>query len=253
MNVNANQVIFWLVWYIYATPSLLSEIRREVSPYVKFVPPPSNGLPISEAPRLSIDIDALWHKCPLLKSAFFETMRIEAAAVSYKKIEADFVVTESEEDARLLGKAHADSYVLGKDEYICIPHNVHQNDGRYWRDPGRFEPRRFWNLGDQDANVANGHTGSSDVKPVDMDDESYANIKVDYGTMKVWGGGKQSCKGKTFAEREVVLFAAAIVSQWDMMPTDNGGKWVHPGRIVSAGTGSPKKEVKVRISRREGW
>ncbi|KIV92851.1 hypothetical protein PV10_04115 [Exophiala mesophila] len=243
MNVNANQVIFWLVWYIYSTPGLLSDIRREVSRYVKFVPPPSNGLPITEAPRLSIDIDSLWQKCPLLKSAFFETMRIEAAAVSYKQIEADFVVSESEEDARILGKAHADSYVLGKDEYLCIPHNVHQNDGRYWPNPERFDPRRFWTKTDQDG------------KPVavDMDDDSYSAIRVDYGTMKVWGGGKQSCKGKTFAEREVVLFAAAIVSQWDITPVDNGGKWVHPGRIVSAGTGSPKQEVKVRMSRREAW
>lgn len=237
MNVNANPVIFWMVWYIYSDPTLLEELRREVVPYVQLVRPAATGLPIQEAPRLKIDMAALWTRCPLLKGAFFETMRLEAASMSYKVVEEDFVVTESEQDARLLGKKEPQSFLLHKGELICIPHGVHQSDERYFRDPDRFDPRRFWVKEDAEKD-----TNSND------DD-----VRVDYGTMKVWGGGKQMCKGKTFAEREVVLFAAAIIMQWDVVPLSDGGKWVHPGRKVGAGANNPVKDVRVRMSRREAW
>ncbi|EME38721.1 hypothetical protein DOTSEDRAFT_75464 [Dothistroma septosporum NZE10] len=227
MNVNANQVIFWLVWYAYSQPGLLQELRDEVAPCVK----PG----VSTDGAAHIDMDSLWKYCPLLKGAFFETMRIEAASMSYKQAEQDFVVRESLDDAKLLGRSEPQSFEIEKGEYICIPHVVHQSDGRYFRDPDRFNPRRFWV---HDANTA-GNAGKQN------------NVTVDYKTMKVWGGGKQLCKGKTFAEREVVLFAAAVISAWEMEPVN--GQWEHPGRVPTAGTHVPKKDVRVRMWKREGW
>jgi hypothetical protein len=245
MNVNANPVIFWMIMYVFSDATLLQEIREEVAPYVRFSAPAATGLPIKEAPKLDIDIDSLWKKCALLKGAFFEAMRLEAASMSYKMIEQDFVVHEDERDARLLGKKEPQSWLLKKGELICIPHMVHQTDEKYFRDPERFDARRFWaadgHASEKGENGhANGHVAAEDVK-------------VEYKTMKVWGGGKQMCKGKTFAEREVVLFAAAIIMQWDMTPVDNGGKWVHPGRKLGAGAVNPKKDMRVRMRRREGW
>jgi cytochrome P450 len=157
--------------------------------------------------------------------------------MSYKVVEEDFVVTESEEDARMLGKKQAQSFLLHKGEFICIPHGVHQSDEKYFRDPQRFDARRFW-------------AKDNDEKGEAAEDQ--ADVRVEYGTMKVWGGGKQMCKGKTFAEREVVLFAAAILMQWDISPVSDGGKWVHPGRKAGAGVVVPVREVRVKMSRREG-
>lgn len=250
MNVNANQVIFWLIWYVFSDRTLLSELRTEIAPYVKFVPAPDNGLPIKDAPKLDIDMDSLWTKCPLLRGAFYETMRLEAASASFKMISEDFVVTESEEDAKILGKKAPESYLLAKGELLCIPHGVHQNDERYFRDPERFDPRRFWAKPDH---ATNGATKEKSSLPVSSSNDSEAEIRVEYGTMKVWGGGKNMCKGKTFAEREVVLFAAAIIMQWDIIPVGNDNKWVHPGRKIAAGAYSPEKEVKVRLWRRDAW
>ncbi|KIW92489.1 uncharacterized protein Z519_06336 [Cladophialophora bantiana CBS 173.52] len=247
MNINANPVIFWMTWYIFSNPSLLQEIRAEIAPYVRFCQPPATGLPIKEAPKLDIDIAALWTKCPLLKGAFFETMRLEAASMSYKMVEDDFVVFENEEDARLLGKKEPQSWLLRKGEYICLPHGVHQSDDKYFRDPQRFDPRRFW--AKDSSHAEKGENGQPNGGAANAN----ADIRVEYGTMKVWGGGKQMCKGKTFAEREVVLFAAAFVMQWDIVPVSDGGKWVHPGRKVGAGAVNPKKDVRVRLIRREGW
>lgn len=255
MNINANPVTFWMIWYIFADDCLLQEIRREIGPYVKLCQPPPSSLPIKEAPRLSIDIASLWSKCPLLKGAFFETMRLEAASLSYKMIEEDFVVTESEEDARMLGKTEPQSFLLHKDELICIPHGVHQSDEKYFRDPDRFDARRFWTRDNHDGDKGEKAQPQPQAtpSPESAHDGDNADIRVEYGTMKVWGGGKQMCKGKTFAEREVVLFAAAVIMQWDIVPVTDGGKWIHPGRKVGAGAGSPKKDVRVRLTRREEW
>ncbi|OCT52383.1 cytochrome P450 monooxygenase [Cladophialophora carrionii] len=246
MNINSNAVIFWMVWYVFSTPSLLQEIRREIAPYVRLRQPAATGLPIEEQPKLEIDVAALWAKCPLLKGAFFEAMRLEAPSMSYKMVEDDFVVYEDEKDARNLGKKEPQSWLLKKGELICIPHGVHQSDEKYFRDPDRFDPRRFWAKESQATEKGeNGHVNGAA--------EEEAEVRVEYKTMKVWGGGKQMCKGKTFAEREVVLFGAAIIMQWDIEPVDNGGKWVHPGRIVGAGAMNPKRDVRVRMRRREGW
>ncbi|KIW29392.1 uncharacterized protein PV07_05210 [Cladophialophora immunda] len=249
MNINANPVIFWMTWYIFSTPSLLQEIRAEIAPHVRLREPAPSGLPIKEAPRLDIDMAALWGKCPLLKGAFFETMRLEAASMSYKMVEDDFVVSESAEDARLLRKPAPQSWLLRKGEYICLPHGVHQSDDKYFRDPGRFDPRRFWAKESQQAEKDESGQLNGDGGGVNGN----ADVRVEYGTMKVWGGGKQMCKGKTFAEREVVLFAAALVMQWDMVPVSDGGRWLHPGRKIGAGAVNPKKDVRVRLIRREGW
>jgi len=121
-----------------------------------------------------------------------------------------------------------------------VPHGVHQSDEKYFPDPMRFDARRFWIQEEGDEKRA----GS-------QDDPGAA--RVDYGSMRVWGGGKNMCKGKTFAEREVILFAAAIIMQWDMEPVENAGKWVHPGRKMGAGAVNPVKPVRVRMKRREAW
>lgn len=249
MNVNANQIIFWLIWYVFSDRALLSELRAELAPYVKFAQAPDNGLPIKDAPKLDIDHDSLWNKCPLLKGTFYETLRLEAAGSSFKIVDEDFVVTESEEDAKILGKKGPESYLLSKGELLCIPHGVHQNDERYFRDPQRFDPRRFWARPD----LATSDTKDQSKPPMSSSHNPEADIKVEYGTMKAWGGGKNMCKGKAFAEREVILFSAAIIMQWEMIPMGNNGKWVHPGRTIAAGAYTPKKEVKVRLWRAGAW
>ncbi|EXJ93496.1 hypothetical protein A1O1_01888 [Capronia coronata CBS 617.96] len=274
MNVNANQVIFWLLWYVYSTPGLLEEMRSEIAPYVRIRHPESSlsGLntttstsSIKEAPKLDIDIDSIWTKCPLLKGAFLETMRLESHSMSYKEVMGDFVVTESVDDARLLGKREPQAYVLRKGELVCIPHGVHQSDEKYFSHPDKFDARRFWvkennhndknpaGLDGDDNDDKNKHDDEKNNTTNNNNNNDNKHIRVDYGTMRVWGGGKHLCKGKTFAEREVVLFAAAILMHWDMEPVGNGGKWLHPGRQPGSGTVSPKNDVRVRVSRREAW
>ena len=73
--------------------------------------------------------------------------------------------------------------------------------------------------------------------------------KTDYFSLQPWGEGPTMCKGRKFAEGEVITIVAAIVTCWDITPID--GKWTHPGRKgAAAGAHKPVSDVRVRIERR---
>ena len=129
MNANANQIIFWMIFYIYSDPKLLVEIRNEVGLFVK-VKKSASGLPLHALPDIDLDLDGLRKKCPLLQGTFLETMRVEAPFTSYKYVEEDFSVTESEEDARIFKHDTPYTYQFCKGEYICMPGYSHQTDPR---------------------------------------------------------------------------------------------------------------------------
>lgn len=249
---NANQVIFWLLWHIYSTPTLLTSIRDEIAPHVKIVPPPPDSefssLPISEPDTLSISLPALLKSCPLLKASYFETLRLDVHATTYKSVTEDFTVTESAEDAAIaagLGgskdgpssEAKPQTYRLRKGEYVCVPHNVHQKDARYFPDPKVFDPRRFFVY----------HNDNDDKGEKDTEKER-TEVTVEMRTIQPFGGGASMCKGRQFAEREILAFAAAILVTWDIQTVD--GKWPHPGAKMASGTVSPRKDVRVLMRRR---
>jgi cytochrome P450 len=236
-----------MLWHIYPDRRLLAEIRQEIDRYVKVVSPKSE-LPIAEPDHLDMDMEGLYRSCPLLKASYFETMRLDVQGTTYKSVTADFTVTESPEDAAIVGKSKPRTYKLSKGQFVCVPHSVHQRDARYFKDPAAFNPKRFYVI----------------------DKENPDEIAVEMGTMHPFGGGPNMCKGKLFhamrefafvrtclpddlgqhfAEREVLAFAAAILATWDMEPVD--GKWVHPGAKQGSGTVNPVKDVRVRMMRRQ--
>jgi cytochrome P450 len=227
MNVNANQLIFWTLWYIYQHADLQAEILSEIKPYASLTPVPSD-LPIKEPPKLRLELDGLLHKCPLFKATFYETMRFKSPSTSYRSVRGSFHVTESSHDAGLDGKMQPQSYRFKEGEYICIAHGVHNRDGRYFPDPATFNPRRFFVVSD--------------------DEQDAGQVRVDMGSMKPFGGGASMCKGRHFAEREVLTVVAAILTGWEMEPV--GGRWMDPGRIMGSGAYVPKKDVRVKLRRR---
>ena len=256
MNANAPIIVFWMVWHIFSKPTLLQEIRAEVAPYVKVRKSDSPTVGgVKEKDKVEIDLDGLRYRCPLLQATFLETTRLETAGPSYKYVSDDIVLEESEEDAVIFGRQKDEKrmYIFKKGDYVFVPHSFHQNDPRYFDKPKAFDPRRFW------------------TRKSDKDGEE--SVKVDYKTMKIWGGGNEMCKGRKFAEAEVVLFVAAVVMFWEMEPAhvkpwyaglgeDFGGvlkmegkegQWKHPGHVPGAGALKPKRmqDCRVRIWRRE--
>jgi cytochrome P450 len=172
---NANQVIFWMLWHIYSDRRLLAEIRQELDRCLKVVSPKSE-LPVAEPDHLDMDKDGIFRSCPLLKASYFETMRLDVQGTTYKSVTTDFTVTESSEDAAMVGKSKPRTYKLSKGQYVCVPHSVHQRDDRYFKDPAAFNPKRFYII----------------------DKEKSDEIMVEMGSMHPFGGGPNMCKGKKF-------------------------------------------------------
>lgn len=57
------------------------------------------------------------------------------------------------------------------------------------------------------------------------------------------------CKGRQYAVREILLFAAAIIAVYDIQPV-GGGEWKMPKLRKTAGTKQPAEETRVWIKTR---
>ncbi|PYH88084.1 cytochrome P450 [Aspergillus ellipticus CBS 707.79] len=228
MNGNSPNVVFWHLLRIYADPSLLQAIRKEVAPYVKISRPTreETGFPFQEAPKMSLDAEGLVKSCPLLKASFYETLRMDSAPLSFRGVTSDFTITESNEDAALVGAAQPRSYEMKKGDSIAIPHAIINNDPHYFSKPGEFDPLRFI--------VIDPDTGEKTASP---------------HTIKPFGGGVSGCKGRAFAERKLLAFSAAIVSMWDIEPTQDKG-FAIPGHRPSGAAYLPTTDVRVRMRQR---
>lgn len=228
MNGNTTNIVFWNLFRVYAEPALLEEIRKEISPYVKAFRPSreETGFPFEEPPQLTIDSQGLFNSCPLLKASFYESLRLDSASFSLKKLNSDLTLTESKEDAAIDGLKHPRVYKLSKGDSIAISHGALQNDSRYFSNPSQYDPLRF----------------------IKTDPDTGAK-RAEMHTIKPFGGGLTRCKGRVLAERENLAFVAAIVSVWDIEAA-SGKQLVVPGRKPSPGSFFPKKDPRVRMRSR---
>lgn len=63
------------------------------------------------------------------------------------------------------------------------------------------------------------------------------------------GAGHSMCKGRAFAQKEVLIFIATIISFWDIEPV-GGGPWKMPRHVKASGTYTTNDNTKVWIKRR---
>ncbi|KAF2115471.1 cytochrome P450 [Lophiotrema nucula] len=245
--VNANVVIFWLLFHIYSDAELLRTIRAEIAPFAKVEVEGAKDSSGAQ-PRLKIDSAGLRKRAVLLQSAMLEVMRLYTLSTSFKNIKEDFLVTESgidevvrEHGARFTSTKDEGSpcrpgrtYKLRKGDMLCVPMGLHQHDPRYWKDAKRFDAGRFLIQKESLASDAEG------TKPPPM-------LSVDYSRIHAWGVGITMCKGQKFSHREVLDIAAAFLTCWDFEPADPKSGWDHPGMKPSSGTGTPKAEVRVKL------
>lgn len=224
MNANANPLIFWMLNHIYADKEVLQRIRDEVAPYVRAIQP-SEDFGIAELPRLeTLDHDALATKCPLLKSAYIESLRFDTAIWSLKAIRQDFVLSgRGERDP------NADMFFLEKGSYAHIAHDLHHTNPQYYEDPGVWKADRH-------------------IRYV-PDDDGEKKAQADMGNVRPYGGGHSMCKGRAFAQKEALMFTAAIVSFWDM-EAKSGGEWKLPKPKRATGTKTTDEDQRVWIKRR---
>ncbi|KAF2181853.1 cytochrome P450 [Zopfia rhizophila CBS 207.26] len=223
VNVNSNKNVFWMLLQIYSRVELLSDIREEIAPYVKVSPTGARGL--NGFPKLQIDVDGLCKNCPLIKASFYETMRINMSGLGIRQVVKDVVLKESAADAAMFGKKRPQSYTIPAGTTLVLANGTMQQDPRIFENPDQFFPQRF------------------------IEDQENGSVRVHMKNLHTFGGGLYKCKGRYFAEKEVLIFAAGILAMWDVAPA-HGDELVIPKMGFAGASRSPVKDVRVRLTRR---
>ncbi|THW10696.1 cytochrome P450 [Aureobasidium pullulans] len=218
MNANANMLVFWMLNHIYADKYLLARLREEIVPFVHAVQPKQLfGVP--EPPRIdTFDHEALATKCPLLKSCYIESLRLDSATWSFRVMQEDLILAASREK-------DAEKFLLKKGTYTHIAHSIHHTDPAYFDDPQTWRADRHIKREEEDGEVS-----------------------VNMGTIR---GGHSMCKGRAFAQKEALVFTAAFISMWDMEPV-GGGAWKLPRFKPATGVYTTNDDIRVSVSRRKG-
>lgn len=158
--------------------------------------------------------------CPLLKATYLECNRLHSRPISIRTIANDVVLTDDNNKP-----SPPTSHLLQKNSYLYIPHFLHHMSPQYFSDPETFRPERFLTF-DPDG-----------------------KINVDAKTLRPYGGGTSMCKGRYFAEREVLAFVAGFFALWDIEDV-HGYELKVPGNVKSSATAKPDGNCRVRIRRR---
>ncbi|KAK4692721.1 hypothetical protein P7C71_g4538, partial [Lecanoromycetidae sp. Uapishka_2] len=213
-NANANSLVFWIILHILATQGLLESVRKECDPFT-LPPSPPNG----STPVLALDTQGILRSCPILKACYFESLRLNHEPTSLRYVLKDFTIQPPPSPA-------AAPYIAKAGSFITIPHSINQYDPAKYLNPTVFDHTRFLHI-DQETGV----------------------LVARQGSLMPWGGGLPICKGRVFAEREVLLIVASVLALWDFEPVEEGG-WKVPDMIKGTGVNMPKGDLRTRIRRR---
>lgn len=134
MNANANPLMFWMLSHIYADKDLLAKLREEVAPYVRAVQP-KQSFGIAEPPRLeSVDQKGLVENCPLLKSSYIETLRVDTSVFGFRVMKDDLVLQGRDKNTS--------KFMLKKGTYAHAAFDLHHKDPAHFEDPDMWRADR---------------------------------------------------------------------------------------------------------------
>ncbi|CAG8161083.1 unnamed protein product [Penicillium salamii] len=224
---HTTKISFWAITHIFAEPTILEQVRKEIAPYViaSRATRQETGFPFDEPPRLSVDIEQVLTSCPMFKACYYETVRLHSAGISFKKPTSDITLTESAEEAAY-GLREPCQYQIPRGERIIVPHGAYYHDSRYFSNPHQFDPLRFL--------VTVPETGAQQADP---------NILAPFAE------GLYGSTNNGFTERSILTFVASVVAMWEIEPT-SGKLLTIPGHKTSWGAFRPTKDLRVRMKTR---
>ena len=212
-----------MILHIYASPTLLNDIRLEIVPYIAANQPP-NIFGIPEPPRLCLkDVDGLVNACPLLKAAFYECLRLYSRALFVRKVTTPVSVADSNID----GTAGHQTFAVDSGAYLVAPLSSQTQEYASSCETSEvFRPQKFLKVG-QDGQLS---CAEDSISP--------------------WGFGTAACPGRYVAEKQVLTSVAAIVSLWDIDFPCTGESKI-PKSTVHSMIAVPSSDVRVLIQARE--
>ncbi|KAH6673616.1 cytochrome P450 [Halenospora varia] len=222
---NAIPSLFWNLVYVGSSPTLTNEIREELVGTI-------TTTETSSGKEVSINISKFSTDCPLLVSAYRETIRLANAQLGTRRVMADTTISDGKK-----------SYLLKKGADVQMPAGVTHNEPSTWGpDVKSFNARRF-------------------LAPEDWDSKTEEEKEGDRMQKKAYipfGGGKHLCPGRNFAFAEILGMVSVLVLGFDIQGTD--GKALKIPTMVRGGFADgvckPVGEgaaMGARFVRREGW
>lgn len=173
-TANAIPTLFWLLTHILSDPQLVKEIRAEIEAIIKPIGRTTDG-----KRHLQIDTNLIASQCPLLSSAYQESMRLNSSSISTRVVMADTSISDSDR-----------TYLLKKDSVVQLPATVTHISTKTWGpDASSFDARRFL---------------KSETKTTDQQRQQRRSLIP-------FGGGKNLCPGRHFAYAEILGMVAVMV------------------------------------------
>lgn len=121
--VNTPPTLFWMLFHIYSEPTLLEQLRAELSGVL--VAESENG-----SSRRLLDIEKLTKNCQLFQSTFKEVLRVHASSLSTRMVLEDTSI--------------GNDILLKKGGIVHMPSScLHSDKEHFGPDVEIFDPRRF--------------------------------------------------------------------------------------------------------------
>jgi cytochrome P450 len=221
---NTPPILFWLLVHIVASVSITAAIQNELMGIITFATASVHG-----KREVSINITKFESHCPLLVSAYRETLRLSNSHIGVRRVMADTWISDG--DATYLLKAGAD---------VHMPAEItHLSPNTWGLTAQEFDPGRF-------------------LKPESKGGKASQNFKDQRKAYHPFGGGKHLCPGRNVAFAPCLGIAAVLLLGFEVKGTDNELFKVPEIRSVKFGEAVAKPfgeglQMGALINRREGW
>ena len=138
---NTVPTAFWMLSSVFSIPSLLANIRLELSQILQ-----TTEMTDGTTCR-TLDVTMMKEKCPLMVSTFQETLRLHSCGGSTREVLQDTTLKSE--------------YELKEGSIIQIPSRVIHDDPAVWGPTvAEFDPRRFLKRGNKDPGEYKAHPGA---------------------------------------------------------------------------------------------
>ena len=122
---NTGPTSFWVLYHVFSSPEVLTQLRTDLKPSVIKAPQGANGKAV-----YTFDFSAAKQHCPLLLGVFQETLRLHSSGATVREVKGD---------TWLNGQ-----YLLKKGGILQMPSAVIHSDPAVWgADVDVFRPQRF--------------------------------------------------------------------------------------------------------------
>lgn len=223
LNANSNFLVFWILLHVLSTPAMVEEIRKETKPYIH------SSTNADGTPSIQIDEKQLCASCGILKACMIESLRLNSATWSLKEVVKDFHLSGSNQANGTSEKSATNppQYVVKGGTYLHVASDLHFMDPVYFPSPKEWRPER--------------HLVASDA--------GGDGKTAQWNTVRPWGGGSSMCKGRMYAEREIMATIAALLAVWDFEPVGTKD-WKLPVSKKATGVHMPSADIRVIVKKR---